>query len=147
MRKSGGRWVGIWRPEQLPRGCLAGLTQTGHTIVVRGRGAGRGRAFGVGLDEVDSLAVRALSASEKLCRGFSLLGGCQPWRPSPSLCETARIRLGPLINYLVLGAKMKSCALQVWRCVLAFPSQVPFKQAKLTRSSRLVLNPCQFARQ
>ena len=79
--------------------------------------------------------------------GFSLLGGCQHWRPSPSLCETVSIRLGPLINCLVLGAKVRSCGLQVWRCVLAFPPQVPFKQAKLTRSSRLVLNPCQFARQ
>ena len=25
--------------------------------------------------------------------GFSLLGGCQHWRPSPSLCETVSIRL------------------------------------------------------
>lgn len=44
---------GVWRQTS------AGLTQTGHVTVVRGRGAGWGRAFGVGLDEVDSLAVCA----------------------------------------------------------------------------------------
>ena len=34
-----------------------GLTHTGHATVVGGRGAGREGAFGVGLDEIDKLAV------------------------------------------------------------------------------------------